>query len=136
MRIYVTDAEDTMNIDIDEDGDGVFEYHYESSGILAEFGGTLGAGLGIGGWATQSDNWALGDGPSGPTLAVSGSFTIAGGTCAGTTLDIGAPTLAGIFGADASGTLSLTVTLPAGVCGLTVQAVDTSTCSASNSAVL
>ena len=65
-----------------------------------------------------------------------GSFTIPGGACPGTVLGISGPTLAGIFGADASGTLSLSVNVPAGLCGLTVQAVDTGSCSASNTDTL
>ncbi len=162
VRMYISNAGDTMNVDIDEDLDGVYEYHYESSGILASFSG-LGTGTGLGGWAADCDNWELGDGPSGPTLAITGScpglttidvtganafagialtygaagsFTIPSGGCAGTVLDINGPTLAGIFGADASGSLSISVTLPAGVCGLTVQAVDTNDCSVSNTDTL
>ncbi len=61
-----------------------------------------------------------------------GSFTIPRGNCPGTVLGISGPTLAGIFGADASGSLSLSVNVPAGLCGFTVQAVDTGSCSASN----
>ncbi|MGB0685492.1 MAG: hypothetical protein ACPGQD_04825 [Planctomycetota bacterium] len=162
VRMSISNAGDTMNVDIDEDLDGVYEYHYESSGILASFSG-LGTGTGIGGWAADCDNWELGDGPSGPTLAITGScpglttiavtganaftgialaygaagsFTIPGGSCPGSVLDISSPTLAGIFGADASGSLSLSVTLPAGVCGLVVQAVDTFDCSVSNTETL
>lgn len=65
-----------------------------------------------------------------------GSFTIAGGSCPGTLLDIGSPTLAGIFSADATGSLSFGVTLPPALCGLTLQAVDLTGCLVSNPVVL
>jgi len=65
-----------------------------------------------------------------------GSFTIPGGPCAGTSLGISGPTLLGIFSADAAGSISLAVTLPAGFCGSTLQAVDISSCTASNAVVL
>jgi len=61
---------------------------------------------------------------------VAGSFTVLGGTCAGTTVDIATPTFRGIIGS------SLTVTLPAGACGLTIQVVDVTTCEVSNAVVL
>jgi len=162
VRMYITNAGDTMNVDIDEGFDGVYEYHYESSGILASFSG-LGTGVGIGGWAANCDNWDLGDGASGPTLAITGacpglmtfdvtggtafggialaygpagSFTIGGGSCAGTMIDISGPTLAGIFGADLNGDLNFSATIPGGACGLTVQAVDLGSCGVSNPVVL
>jgi hypothetical protein len=163
VRISVSNAGDTMNVDIDEGFDGVYEYHYDSSGIIANFSGTLGTGVGIGGWAASCDNWDLGDGPSGPTLAISGScpglktFDVAGatpfgavavlygaagsftkphGACSGLTLGISSPNLAGIFGASAAGTLSFAANVPGGACGLTVQAVDVSTCTATNTHTL
>ncbi|MHC4838357.1 MAG: hypothetical protein ACYTF3_09280 [Planctomycetota bacterium] len=64
-----------------------------------------------------------------------GSFTIGSGSCAGTTIAIGSPTLAGIFGADAAGSLSLAVTLPPALCGLTLQAVDLTACTVSNTVI-
>lgn len=79
--------------------------------------------------ATPFGGVALAYGPA-------GTFSIPSGSCAGTSLDIGAPTLATILGADAGGAVSFSVTLPAGACGLTVQAVDLGACVASNSAVL
>lgn len=164
VRMYISNAGDTMNVDIDEGFDGVYEYHYESSGILANFAGTLGTGVGIGGYNFMSmDNWELGDGPSGPTLAVTGtcpglntfsvtgatpfgavgiaygpvgSLTVAGGICAGMVLDIAPPTIAGIFGADVSGGVIFSASLPAGACGLGVQAVDVANCAPSNMVVL
>ncbi|PCJ55254.1 MAG: hypothetical protein COA70_03155 [Planctomycetota bacterium] len=162
VRISISNGGDTMNIDIDEASDGVYEWHYESTGILAAFP-NLGTGVGIGGWSATMDNWDLGDGPS-LTLAIAGacpspvtisvsgasafasvaiaygnagSFTIPSGPCVGTVIDISAPTLGGFFPADASGNLSLTTPpLPAGLCGMTVQAVDMSNCAVSNTATL
>lgn len=164
IRMYISNAGDTMNVDIDENFDGVYEYHYESSGIIAAFSGTLGTGVGIGGYNFMSmDNWALGDGPNGPTLVVTGacpglstfaitgadpfgpvgivygpagSLTLPSGPCAGMSLDIAAPTIAGIFGADVTGGLTFSATLPAGACGATVQAVDLNNCAPSNAEVL
>lgn len=161
VRMYVTNGGDTMNIDIDEGHDGTFEYHYESSGILAEWPGGLGTGTGMCAWAASADNWALGDG--GPSLTITGAcpgpvtidvagmtpagsvamaygpagvFVIPSGPCAGTVIDIGVPTLAGFFVADASGAISISTTLPGAVCGLTVQAVDMTTCAVSNTITL
>lgn len=65
-----------------------------------------------------------------------GSFIIPGGGCAGVNLAISSPTLAGFFTADASGNLTLSPTVPAALCGLTVQVVDMSSCTASNVDVL
>ncbi len=79
--------------------------------------------------ATPFGGVALAYGPA-------GSFSIPSGGCAGTSLDIGSPTLATILGADAGGGVSFAVTLPAGACGLTVQAVDLGSCAVSNAAVL
>jgi hypothetical protein len=76
VRIYLTNAGDTMNVDIDEFHDGVYEYHYEASGIIATLGGSLGTGVGIGGYNASLDNWQLGDGPSNPVYAITG---LAGG---------------------------------------------------------
>ena len=35
VRVSVSDNGDTMNVDIDEHHDGIFEYHYESSGLVS-----------------------------------------------------------------------------------------------------
>lgn len=78
-------------------------------------------------------------GPGSPVAIAygpAGSFTLPGGTCAGLSLGIGAPSLGAILVADAFGTTSLTASLPAGACGLTVQAVDLGTCTASGPVVL
>lgn len=162
VRISISNGGDTMNVDIDEANDGVYEWHYESTGILAAFP-SLGTGVGIGGWSATMDNWDLGDGPSlsltitgacpAPvTIAVSGagasasvaiaygpagSFVIPIGPCIGTVIDIRAPTLGGFFTADGAGNITLTTPpLGAGLCGLTVQAVDMSNCAVSNTATL
>jgi hypothetical protein len=162
VRIYVTNAGDTMNVDIDEANDGTYEYHYESSGIIAAFGGTLGTGVGIGGYNAWADNWELGDGPD-LTLTVTGAcpgpvtfdvagatplssvalvygpagaFTVPGGACAGLVLDIAAPTLAVVLPSDAAGDVSLSTTLPGAACGVTLQAIDLGGCLATNSVVL
>ena len=65
-----------------------------------------------------------------------GAFTIPGGRCAGITLDISNPTVALITFADSSGMVNLNPTLPAGLCGLTVQFVDLSSCLPSNPVIL
>lgn len=102
-------------------------------------------------------------GPSGPTLAVTGScpgsttlsfsnctpsnlvavlYGAAGsatkpsGTCAGTTVNINSPTLATMLGTTAGGTASLTFNAPAAACGKTVQGVDIGTCTPTNAVVL
>lgn len=161
VRFSVSNAGDTMNVDIDEDGDGAYEYHYESSGIIANLGGTLGTGVGIGGWASTADNWCLGEG--GVTLTVTGacpgpvtidvagatgassvalvygaagSFTVPGGACAGLVLDIASPSVGAILATGPGGDASASVTLPGAACGLTLQAVDIAGCSASNAVVL
>jgi len=65
-----------------------------------------------------------------------GSFTIPGGSCGGTVVDIASPTLATILGADAAGSVTFSAVIPAGACGLTVQAVDLSACAPTNTIVL
>jgi hypothetical protein len=100
VRIYVTNAGDTMNIDIDEANDGTYEYHYESSGIIAAFGGTLGTGVGIGGYNASCDNWSLGDGPSGPSYAITG---LAGGATATLTVSAATPGGAVLIGYSLTG---------------------------------
>lgn len=65
-----------------------------------------------------------------------GDFTIPGGSCGGTVLDLASPTLAGLFGTDATGTLSLSFNAPAGLCGLSIQAVDLTTCEVGAAATL
>lgn len=61
-----------------------------------------------------------------------GTFTLPPGPCFGTVLDLNPPTLAGIFPADAAGNLSMSFTAPAFLCGLTIQAVDLTSCAVSN----
>ena len=73
VRFYVTNAGDTMNVDIDEDIDGVFEYHYENSGIVTSgLAASLGDGVGVSAYGTLSrvDNFSLNGGAGEPVLAV------------------------------------------------------------------
>lgn len=65
-----------------------------------------------------------------------GSFTKPSGTCAGLTLGIASPKLGAIIGSNGSGAASLSFGAMAGWCGRTVQAVDISTCTASNTITL
>ncbi len=65
-----------------------------------------------------------------------GSFTIPSTSCAGVVLAISNPTLGGMIVADASGIATLSVNIPGAACGLTVQAVDMTSCLASNPIVL
>lgn len=103
------------------------------------------------------------DGPAGPTLTLTGScpgplsfavsgatpfgmvglaygpggtIIIGGGPCAGMTLDLASLNIAGLFPADINGLMNLNANLPAGACGVTIQAVDISTCTPSNTEVL
>jgi len=114
-----------------------------------------------GSWSPMLDNHAYGSG--GPILAVSGvcpgpstvdlsgatpfglvafangsvgSFLIPNGSCAGVSLDISNPTLLGMIPADLNGTISLPVNLPTAFCGTTLQAVDLTSCTVSNTVVL
>ncbi|MGB0952064.1 MAG: hypothetical protein ACPG31_02455 [Planctomycetota bacterium] len=73
VRVYVTDAGDTMNCDIDEADDGVFEYHYESSGLISSgLAAQLGEGLGLGAYAGVSriDDFSANGGGAEPVLQV------------------------------------------------------------------
>lgn len=65
-----------------------------------------------------------------------GTFTIPSGSCAGLELDLATPTLAGFFNADVNGDFNLNFNVPAGLCGRSVQAVDMTTCLASQTIVL
>lgn len=65
-----------------------------------------------------------------------GTFIVQSGTCAGLILDIANPTLSSGFLADPTGKHSLTVGLPAGAIGITLQVVDSTACLASNPVVL
>jgi len=65
-----------------------------------------------------------------------GSFTLAAGPCPGITLDLAAPNLLILVGADVSGFFSLSVTAPAGACGISLQAVDLGACLTSPAVVL
>ncbi len=67
VSMYFTNAGDTLNVDFDDDFDGVVDQHHENSGALGvATGGTM---YGIGTWAMGSyDNWSVGAG--GPVLEV------------------------------------------------------------------
>jgi hypothetical protein len=66
--------------------------------------------------------------------AVAGSFVIPSGfLCAGTVLGLGGtPSLAAVLSADGSGTATLSGSVPAALCGYSVQAVDLTSCTTSN----
>lgn len=89
-----------------------------------------------GGPATLSVSGATAGGTVLILYGAAGSTTKPTGTCSGTTVDIAAPSLGAAVAADANGDVSLNVNLPAGACGLTVQAVDVGTCTPTNSVVL
>ena len=77
VTFYVTGVGDTMNIDIDENRDGVVDYTYSSSGILANVPG-MGTAIGIGAYGSggpSADDFELNGGcaPTGPTLAANGT---------------------------------------------------------------
>lgn len=65
-----------------------------------------------------------------------GATTKPAGLCAGTTVALAQPRVAAMLTADAAGAASLTVNLPAGACGRTLQAVDAATCAVTNPLVL
>lgn len=65
-----------------------------------------------------------------------GSTTKPSGVCAGTTVGISGPSVGAMLTADANGDAVLNVNVPAGACGLTVQAVDVGTCTPTNAVVL
>lgn len=67
---------------------------------------------------------------------LAGSYTKPSGVCAGTTVAISQPTIGAVLAANGTGAASLSVTAKAAWCGLTVQAVDVATCTASNAIVL
>lgn len=118
---------------------------WQSSGnsdLLTEFdlGGPSGPTLSITGSCPGTVTFDISGGTSfggvGVAYGAAGSFTIGGGGCAGLAIDISSPTLAGVFGADINGDVSFTANIPSGACGLTVQAVDLGSCSATNTVVL
>ena len=61
-----------------------------------------------------------------------GSFTVPGGACAGTTVDLQAPQLLTILTSDAKGQASLNRDVAGGACGVRLQALDLSSCTPSN----
>ena len=65
-----------------------------------------------------------------------GTFTKPSGACAGITLGISQPTLGAMLNANGSGAASVSFNTSPAYCGRTVQAVDVSNCTASNTIVL
>jgi len=65
-----------------------------------------------------------------------GTFTKSGPPCAGLTVGIASPTLGALIPADGVGHASLSFQAPAGACGLSIQGVDITNCSATNIIVL
>ncbi|PCJ53438.1 MAG: hypothetical protein COA70_09065 [Planctomycetota bacterium] len=148
VRVYVTNGGDTMNADIDEDIDGVFEYHYESSGLLSSgLVPLMGDGVGLGSFSDVGpvDNFsANGAGPE-PVLQVTEivpdqfiTFDISnmdsGSTAVLVLSSVGpGPTVTPygeievslpwrrtpLFPADANGVVNFTSTLPPGASGAT-----------------
>jgi hypothetical protein len=108
--------------------------------LLRAHGEAAGLALAIGGNCPGSATVTITNATPGGMVALvygpAGSFTVPGGPCGGLLLDVSSPTLAGVFAADSSGVVTLSRTLPPGACGLTLQAVDASTCQVSNPGVL
>jgi len=64
---------------------------------------------------------------------LTGSWAVPSGPCAGTLVDIVAPTLAAVLTADAAGNASMPASVPAVACGaITIQAFDLASCTATN----
>ncbi len=80
ITMYCSNNGDTMNVDIDEDFDGVVDYTYASSGILGMGLNLTQGGVGIGtyGYGTY-DNWSLNGGCGGGGPALSVANLVAGG---------------------------------------------------------
>ncbi len=82
VRVSVDGAGDNVNLDIDEDYDGVYEIQLDAPGLIASgLPGLLGTGAAHGTWSAGTfDNWSFNggcSGPPGPALSVSG--LVAGG---------------------------------------------------------
>jgi hypothetical protein len=69
-------------------------------------------------------------------LGAPGFSSVPAGNCAGTLLPISAPRLVGMMRANALGEISVSPTLPAGVCGKKLMAVDLTTCTITNTTTL
>lgn len=61
-----------------------------------------------------------------------GSTVVPGGPCAGIVVDLAGPRLLAVVTADAAGGLEVVRDLPEAACGVTIQAVDLTSCSTSN----
>jgi len=150
VLVYVTNGGDTMNCDIDELNDGVYEYHYEASGLIASgLPALMGQGVGVGAYSFSTsmfDNWALNGGIATPifdvfniqpgqffTLDISNLEQGSSATVLVSTAGAG-PTASPLgaievsqpwqqtpaFPADANGRFSFTSTLPASLSGSTL----------------
>lgn len=75
-------------------------------------------------------------GPVAVVQGPAGVFVVPGGSCAGVTLDIAVPTLVAVVNADGSGDINGSPTIPAALCGATMQMLDLTACVATNSVVL
>ena len=149
VKVYVTNSGDTMNVDIDEDIDGTFEYHYESSGLLnSGLVPLMGEGMGLGSYSSGGplDNFsANGAGPlpvlevevlpAGQFITFEISFMDPDSTASLVLSSVGpGPTITPFgeievslpwrrtpaFPVDAAGKLSFTSTLPPGAAGATL----------------
>ncbi|RMH01832.1 MAG: hypothetical protein D6702_10315 [Planctomycetota bacterium] len=83
VRVSVNQNGDNVDLEIDENLDGVYDYIYSAPGLIASgLASQLGDGAGLGHWSDgTTDNWSLNGGCSGPptpTLSVAG--LVAGGT--------------------------------------------------------
>jgi hypothetical protein len=166
MTVSYDSINDRLVMDLDEFNDGSVEQTvYSGSGASAYNLAGTSHGVGTYGTHTF-DDFEVNGGCGGPpafTLAASGSCpgpmtldttngtasgsvvilygnagasTKPSGVCAGTTVGIANPTVGAIIGANGSGAASLSFNAPGGACGKTVQAVDISSCTPSNTITL
>ncbi|MFQ5739196.1 MAG: hypothetical protein ACE5JX_09280 [Acidobacteriota bacterium] len=137
------DAVNVVNLGDPANFGGLIEnppYNLLGNWLLRAHGEAEGFGLAVSGSCPGPVTISVtGATPSGLVVIAygpAGSFTVPVGPCAGLVLDITDPTLAGFFTADARGNLTLSPTPPGEACGLTLQAVDVSTCAVSDPDVL
>jgi len=109
----------------------------EAFDLPAQCSGGVGLDLSLSGTCPGSMTVTINGASPGATVAVglgtgSDGITLPSGPCAGTMIDLSGVITRQEFVADASGTVSFDQTPGAGVCGGFVQAVDFSTCEASD----
>jgi len=85
---------------------------------------------------TLSVTGASAHGLIGVLYGFAGSFIKANSPCAGLSLGISAPTLGALIPANGAGAAILNFRAPVGACGLSVQGVDVTSCSATNAITL